>query len=127
MIGAYPLVGFVASTDLDRSVEFYGSKLGLPQEGANPFAVVFRAGGTMLRVTKVDGLRAQPFTVLGWDVPDIKKTIQELTERGVEFTRYDGIEQNDLGIWTTPSGEQVAWFADPDGNTLSLTQFGMPD
>jgi hypothetical protein len=92
-------------------------------EDVTPFACVLHAGTTMLRVTKVDNLRVQPFTVFGWQVPDIRTAITQLTGVGVAFIRYDGIDQDADGIWTTPGGDLVAWFQDPDGNTLSLTQF----
>ena len=65
----------------------------------------------------------QPFTVLGWAVRDIAQTVRELAARGVAFHRYGFMQQDDLGIWSAPSGARVAWFPDPDGNTLSLTQF----
>ncbi len=117
------VIAFAPATDLSRAAEFYGSVLGLVHEETTPFAAVFRAGAVMLRVTKVESLRPQPFTVLGWSVPDISATVAKLTARGVEFIRYDGMGQDSLGIWTTPDGSQVAWFRDPDGNTLSLTQF----
>jgi predicted enzyme related to lactoylglutathione lyase len=118
-----PLIVFVPTTDLDRALAFYGSVLDLPVEETDPSVCVFRADDTMLRVTKVDALRAQPFTVLGWDVADIGTTMRELATRGIEFERYDGMEQDDDGVWTTPTGDRIAWFKDPDGNTLSLTQF----
>lgn len=118
-----PLIVFVPTTDLDRALAFYGSVLDLPVEETNPSVCVFQAGDTMLRVTKVDDLRPQPFTVLGWDVAEIGITMQKLVARGVEFARYDGMEQDDDGVWTTPTGDRIAWFKDPDGNTLSLTQF----
>lgn len=118
-----PLIVFVPTTDIDRALAFYGSVLDLPVEATDPSVCVFRADDTMLRVTKVDDLRPQPFTVLGWDVADIGITMQELVARGIEFARYDGMDQNDDGVWTAPNGDRVAWFKDPDGNTLSLTQF----
>jgi predicted enzyme related to lactoylglutathione lyase len=121
-----PLIAFVPTTDLDRALAFYGSVLSLPLERTSTFACVFRAGSTMLRVTKVDALRAQPFTVLGWDVADIGTTMRELATRGIGFERFDGVEQDDDGVWTTPNGDRIAWFKDPDGNTLSLTQFVAP-
>lgn len=117
------LIAFVPVTDLDRAVEFYGSVLGLAHEETTPFAAVFRAGSVMLRATLVDSLQPQPFTVLGWAVPDIAATVAEFSGRGVEFTRYEGMGQDAAGIWTTPGGDRVAWFRDPNGNTLSLTQF----
>jgi hypothetical protein len=84
---------------------------------------VLDASGTMLRVTPVPELATQPFTIAGWKVPDIDATVRALTGAGIEFTRYDGMTQDDLGIWTAPSGDRVAWFKDPDGNILSLTAF----
>jgi len=123
MVIAMELIAFAPATDLARAVEFYGSVLGLAHEETTPFAAVFRAGPVMLRVTKVDSLLPQPFTVLGWSVPDIRATVTAFADRGVAFTRYDGMGQDSLGIWTTPDGSHVAWFRDPDGNTLSLTQF----
>ena len=77
----------------------------------------------MLRVQKVHELRPARHTVLGWRVPDIRSRIKELTKKGVRFERYDGLGQDESGVWTTPSGAKVAWFKDPDGNTLSITQF----
>jgi hypothetical protein len=75
----------------------------------------------MVRLTQVDGLRPQPFTIAGWQIPDMGSSIRNLVGRGVGFIRYDGMDQDDDGIWVTPAGDQVAWFHDPDGNTLSLT------
>jgi predicted enzyme related to lactoylglutathione lyase len=88
-----------------------------------PFALVLDAGGTMLRLTPVPEPAARSFTVAGWNVPDIDATVRALAGRGVQFTRYDGMTQDEQGIWTTPGGDRVAWFTDPDGNTLSLTAF----
>lgn len=121
-MGSADLVAFVPATDLDRARKFYEGTLGLRVESENPFACVFRSGPVMLRVTKVDGLRPQPFTVLGWSVVDIEATARWLREQGVESIRYDGMGQDELGIWSTPDGSKVLWFADPDGNTLSVTQ-----
>jgi catechol 2,3-dioxygenase-like lactoylglutathione lyase family enzyme len=117
------IIAFLPSTDLDRSRRFFADLLGLPLVDVNPFACVLRVGPTMVRVTKVDQLRPQPFTVFGFEVPDIGASAARLAGAGVAFLRYDGIGQDDDGIWTAPNGDQVAWFQDPDGNTLSLTQF----
>jgi catechol 2,3-dioxygenase-like lactoylglutathione lyase family enzyme len=89
----------------------------------NDFACVLDANGTMLRVTAVPEVAHASYTVLGWRVAGITAAVRDLTARGVTFLRFDGMDQDDDGIWTTPGGEKVAWFADPDGNTLSLTQF----
>jgi hypothetical protein len=77
----------------------------------------------MLRIARVREFQPQPFTVLGWQVKDIAASIRELARRGVRFERYGFFEQDELGIWRAPGGAQIAWFKDPDGNTLSLTQF----
>jgi catechol 2,3-dioxygenase-like lactoylglutathione lyase family enzyme len=123
MLGSVPVIVFVPATDLERSRQFYGETLGLTVEEVTPFACVARAGDTKLRITKVDNLRPQPFTVLGWTVSEIRHFVRDLTTRGVEFTRYEGMGQDSDGVWATPGGDLIAWFTDPDGNTLSLTQF----
>jgi catechol 2,3-dioxygenase-like lactoylglutathione lyase family enzyme len=117
------LIAFVSAVDLDRARAFYEGTLGLSVEEVNDFACVLRSGDTMLRVTKVDSLAPQPFTVLGWQVADIHASATALRDRGVEFLRYEFMDQDELGIWTAPSGGRILWFHDPDGNTLSLTQF----
>jgi predicted enzyme related to lactoylglutathione lyase len=122
MLSSAAVVAFVPASDLDRSSDFYGGVLGLEITEISPFACVLRGGGITIRVTKVDEHRPQQFTVLGWTVADISQVISGLTERGVQFTRYPGMEQDALGVWTTPGGDQVAWFTDPDSNVLSLTQ-----
>jgi catechol 2,3-dioxygenase-like lactoylglutathione lyase family enzyme len=119
-------IGFVPVRDLAVARAFYEGTLGLRVVDDTPFALVLDAGGTMLRVTPVPGLSARPFTVAGWNVPDIGAVVCALAGRGVQFVRYDGLAQDDLGLWTTPGGDQVAWFKDPDGNTLSLTTFAAP-
>jgi predicted enzyme related to lactoylglutathione lyase len=88
----------------------------------NDYACVFDANGTMLRVTAVAQVARPGYTVLGWSVTDIAETVTELEARGVAFARYEGMEQ-DAHVWTTPNGDRIAWFADPDGNVLSLTEF----
>jgi catechol 2,3-dioxygenase-like lactoylglutathione lyase family enzyme len=118
------LIGFVGVSDLDRARQFYGETLGLPLTDESPFALVADVNGTMLRLTAVERPAAVPYTVLGWKVADIASTIDQLTERGVHFTRYDGMGQDERGVWTAPGGAKIAWFLDPDGNNLSLTEFG---
>lgn len=123
MLGNCEVIAFVATARPERATTFYRDVLGLPLLGDDAFALVFDAHGTMVRIFKVQELTPAPFTVLGWKVAAIRPAIQELSSRGVSFERYPGMPQDEAGVWTTPDGHQVAWFKDPDGNTLSLTQF----
>ncbi len=116
-------MAFIPVRDLAAARAFYCDSLGLTVTDENPFAVALDAGGTMLRLTQVGGLEPPAFTIAGWEVPDIAAAVDDLVGRGVTFTRYDGMDQDARGIWTTPGGDRVAWFRDPDGNTLSLTSF----
>jgi catechol 2,3-dioxygenase-like lactoylglutathione lyase family enzyme len=117
------LMAFVPTRDMARARPFYEGVLGLTLEGSSPFACAFRSNGVLLRVVNVEQLDPYPFTVLGWSVEDIRASVEGLTARGVAFDRFAGLEQDDLGIWQAPGGAKVAWFKDPDANTLSLTQF----
>lgn len=123
MLGSSPVIAFVATTDPRRAKAFYAGTLGLRLTGEDPFALVFDAAGTMLRVATVTALKPAGYTVLGWNVRDIDRAVRDLAEKGVAFQRYDGMPQDELGIWTSPGGARIAWFLDPDGNTLSLTEF----
>jgi catechol 2,3-dioxygenase-like lactoylglutathione lyase family enzyme len=122
-LGSHKIVAFVATCDPRRAKAFYRDTLGLHLVSEDPFALAFRVGGTMLRVTTVQDIVTAPYTVLGWHVTNIATTIKNLQRAGVTFERYSGMPQDDRGVWTAPSGARVAWFKDPDGNTLSLTQF----
>ena len=117
------LMAFAATTDMPAARAFYEKALGLRLSGQSPIACTFDANGTTLRVVAVEKATIAPYTVLGWTVTDITATITELAERGVDFETIDGIEQDELGVWNAPGGAKVAWFQDPDGNMLSLTQF----
>jgi catechol 2,3-dioxygenase-like lactoylglutathione lyase family enzyme len=117
------VISFVATRQPANARKFYESTLGLKLVSDDAFAIVFDANGIMLRVQKVQELSPAQHTVLGWSVPDICAKMQELVKRGVRFERFPGLPQDELGAWTTPAGAKVAWFKDPDGNTLSLTQF----
>ncbi len=116
-------VTFIVTRDRAAARAFYGGTLGFALTSEDDFAAVFDLNGTMLRVSTVKDHVAQGHTVLGWDVPDIASAVRALREQGVAFTVYDGFGQDDLGIWCAPGGTRIAWFKDPDGNTLSLTQF----
>jgi catechol 2,3-dioxygenase-like lactoylglutathione lyase family enzyme len=122
MLGQQPLVAFVATAKPDQAQAFYADTLGLRLQQRDAFALVFDAGGTPLRVAIVDAFQPQPFTVLGWIVQDVAEVARQLMARGVSFKRFDGMDQDELGIWHAPGGASIAWFADPDGNTLSITQ-----
>jgi catechol 2,3-dioxygenase-like lactoylglutathione lyase family enzyme len=116
-------IAFVSTADPERARAFYQDTLGLTFVADEGFALVFDLAGVMLRVTRVDQLQPQLFTVLGWRVDDPEGTVRELTGRGVVFERFPGMEQDALGIWRSPSGARIAWFRDPDGNVLSITRF----
>jgi catechol 2,3-dioxygenase-like lactoylglutathione lyase family enzyme len=117
------IMTFVGTRDAARAKTFYRDTLGLRLVEENSFALVFDSNGVMLRVTNVHELTPAQFTVLGWEVPDVTAAVKSLAGAGVEFSRYDGMSQDADGIWTSPGGARIAWFHDPDGNVLSLTQF----
>ncbi len=125
ILGGSKLVAFAPTTNPAKARAFYEDVLGLRLVAdEKPFALVFDANGTMLRVTTVHEHHPQAFTVLGWEVESIETTVQRLTAGGVDFLRFPGMNDGDaLGIWTSPSGARIAWFHDPDKNVLSLTQF----
>jgi len=116
-------IAFVATRDPVQAKAFYRDTLGLRLVSEElPFALVFDLHGVMLRVTVVKDLKPAGYTILGWQVPDIVTAAKALQKAGVRFERYPGMEQDESGVWTSPSGAKVAWFKDPDGNTLSLSQ-----
>jgi catechol 2,3-dioxygenase-like lactoylglutathione lyase family enzyme len=125
ILGGSKLVAFAATTNPEKARAFYEGILGLRLVAdEKPFALVFDANGVMLRVTIVHELKAHPFTVLGWNVADIEGAVERLSNAGVVFNRYKGVNDGDpRGIWNSPSGARVAWFKDPDGNVLSVTEF----
>jgi catechol 2,3-dioxygenase-like lactoylglutathione lyase family enzyme len=116
------LVAFVATSKPARARRFYRDTLGLRLLSEDQFALAFDAHGTMLRATVVKEVAAAEYTVLGWQVPDIVAAAKRLKKVGVRLRRYPGMGQDELGVWTSPSGARVGWFKDPDGNTLSITQ-----
>lgn len=122
MLGSGALVAFVGVSDLGRAREFYGDTLGLSLRDEAPFALVADVGGTLLRITAVGQPIVAPYTVLGWQVADIASVVDGLVTRGIRFTRYDGMGQDERGVWTAPDGTKVAWFLDPDGNNVSLSE-----
>jgi catechol 2,3-dioxygenase-like lactoylglutathione lyase family enzyme len=123
MLADARLTAFVATANAARSKAFYERTLGLRLVGDDSFALVFDANGTELRIQKVETVQPPPFTVLGWQVADIRKAMAGLSTRGVTFERYAFLEQDNVGIWSAPGGAKVAWFKDPDGNLLSVAQY----
>jgi len=113
---------FVGTLNVEAARAFYGGKLGLSLIEDSPYALVFDANGTTLRVTMVRELKAAGFTVLGWEVPDIAEAVTVLEAAGIELKRYPGVDQDERGVWTAPGGAKVAWFEDPEGNILSVSQ-----
>jgi catechol 2,3-dioxygenase-like lactoylglutathione lyase family enzyme len=122
-LGKYNIIGFVSIVDVPRAKAFYRDTLGLRLLSEEPpFALVFEANGIMLRLGMAKELPPSHGTVLGWQVPDISATVRELEEAGIHFERYGQLKQDEMGIWTAPTGAKVAWFRDPDGNILSLSE-----
>jgi catechol 2,3-dioxygenase-like lactoylglutathione lyase family enzyme len=116
-------IAFVATSQPDKALAFYRDVLGLRLVEDTPFAIVFDAFGTMLRVQKAAQVVNVPYTTFGLDVPDIERAVRDLAARGVPAVRYPHFEQDALGLWTAPDGARVFWFRDPDDNLLSLSQF----
>ncbi len=122
LLGNNELVAFVGVKDAGRAKAFYRDKLGLELKSEDPFALVFEAKGTRLHVAIVPEVALANYTVLGWRVADIQATMKLLDGRGVRFERFDFLGQDKSGVWKAPGGTRVAWFRDPDGNLLSLSQ-----
>lgn len=115
---------FTATTRPDKARQFFTEVMGFTLTHDSPFSLEFDAAGTMLRVQKVQELNPHPFTAIGWKVGDIVAERDRLSARGAKFLKFEFMEQDELDIWTTPDGAKVCWFKDPDGNTLSLTEWG---
>ena len=124
MLGECPVIAMIATTQPEHAKTFYSETLGLKLIEDGWFALVYMAGGTRLHIQKVKEFMPLPFTAIGWKVDNIAATASALADKGVKFQRFPGMEQDSAGIWTTPDrAAKVCWFKDPDGNTLSLTQF----
>ena len=122
-LGKFNIVGFVSIVDVPRAKAFYRDTLGLRLVMEEPpFALVFDANGIMVRLGMAKELPPAHGTVLGWQVPEITATVKELGQAGVRFERFEGMAQDALGIWTSPTGAKIAWFKDPDGNILSVSE-----
>ena len=122
MLGSVNIVAFVPTRDPARARAFYEGVLGLKFIKDDGFAMVLDANGIMIRVAKAGDFTPAPFTILGWQVTGIEKIVAALRDKGVVFELFGFFKQDELGIWTAPTGDKVAWFKDPDGNMLSVSQ-----
>ncbi|HEY6770309.1 MAG TPA: VOC family protein [Candidatus Sulfotelmatobacter sp.] len=122
MLASHNIVAFVPTRDAEKARAFYEGVLGLRFVKDDGFALVLDANGILVRVAKAPEFKPAQFTILGWQVEDIEKEAKELQEKGVRFEVFGFFKQDELGIWTAPTGDKVAWFKDPDGNVLSISQ-----
>jgi len=122
MLGDKKLKAFIATVKADEAKAFYKNILGLKLLSEDNFALEFEANDTILRVAIVQKFNPQPFTVLGWNIHDIAATIKSLNDKNIFCEQYDFLDQDESGVWTSPNGSKVAWFKDPGGNVLSLTE-----
>lgn len=117
------ITAFLPTVQPERAKQFYGNTLGLKLVSEDPYALEFEGSGVTLRITIVEKFNPQPFTVLGFKIVAIASQVKSLHKKGVKFEKYNSFEQDGLGIWTAPSKAKIAWFKDPDGNLLSLTEY----
>jgi len=122
MLGSGKMVGFVPTKDYEESRGFYVDKLGFEFVSLDQFALVVSIGGHKIRIAKVPNFTPLQGTILGWEVENIEQVVQWLAERGVLTEKYSFVQDRERGIWLTPNGDKVAWFKDPDGNILSVSQ-----
>lgn len=122
MLANKKLKAFIPTVKPGEAKSFYEDILGLKLLSEDNYALEFDANGTLLRVTIVEDFKPHPFTILGWNIDNIVSVIKQLNDKNVFCERYDFLEQDSFGVWTSPNGSKVAWFKDPDGNVLSLTE-----
>jgi catechol 2,3-dioxygenase-like lactoylglutathione lyase family enzyme len=122
MLASGKMVGFIPTKDYDKARAFYEGKLGFEFVSLDQYALVMNAGGLMIRIAKVPNFTPLQGTILGWQVENIQSVASWLRDRGVPLEKYPFVQDRELGIWTTPNGDRVAWFKDPDGNILSISQ-----
>lgn len=122
MLGGCAITAMLATTDPEAARRFYSEVLGLTLTSEDQFALVYDAGGTPLRLQKVAACTPHPFSALGWRAPDVRAAARALAAKGVRFERFEGMEQDELGVWTPPGATRgVCWFKDPEGHLLSLS------
>jgi catechol 2,3-dioxygenase-like lactoylglutathione lyase family enzyme len=122
MLASSKIIGFVPTKDSVKARGFYEGILQFEFVSDDMFALVMKAGETMLRIGKAQDFTPAPYTVLGWEVSNIEEIVRWLQKRGVALEKFPFVQDKELGIWTTPDGDKVAWFRDPDGNVLSVSQ-----
>jgi catechol 2,3-dioxygenase-like lactoylglutathione lyase family enzyme len=122
MLASMKMVGFLLTKDYDKARAFYEGSLRFEFVSLDQFALVMQAGKSMIRIVKVPTFTALPSTVLGWQVDDVEKIVDWLVKRGVVFDKYPFVQDKERGIWTAPGGSKIAWFKDPDGNVLSVSE-----
>ena len=122
MIETGKMVGFVPTKDYDKARAFYEGNLGFEFVSLDQFALVMKVGGHMIRISKIPNFTPLQATILGWQVADIEAVAKWLAGRGVATEKFPFVQDQELGIWTAPTGDRVAWFKDPDGNILSVSQ-----
>lgn len=122
MLTTARMVGFVPTSDYEKARSFYEGKLGFQFLSLDQYALVMKVGGHMVRISKIPDFTPRQGTILGWEVENIESAATWLKDRGVTLEKYPFVQDRELGIWTTPTGEKVAWFKDPDGNILSVSQ-----
>jgi len=122
MLDSGKMVGFLLTTDYEKARAFYEAKLGFEFVSLDQFALVMKVGGHHIRISRVPNFTPAVGTVLGWEVNDIEAVVGWLQDRGVAPEKYPFVQDRERGIWTAPGGDRVAWFKDPDGNVLSVSQ-----
>lgn len=122
MVPGSKLIAFVPTRNAENALNFYQDILGLRFISDDSFAIVMESNDTMVRLVRIDEFIPASYTILGWQVEDIEEVVKKLAAKGVLFERYSFLNQSEDGIWTAPEGAKVAWFHDPDGNTLSFSQ-----
>jgi catechol 2,3-dioxygenase-like lactoylglutathione lyase family enzyme len=126
MLASGKMVGFVPTKDYEQARAFYEGKLGCDFVSLDQFALVMSIGGHKIRIAKVPHFTPLQGTILGWEVPDIRSVATWLRDHGVTLEKYPFVQDQELGIWTAPGGDQVAWFKDPDGNILGISEHVKP-
>ena len=123
MLSEPKITAFIPSTKPEKAKQFYKNTLGLKLVSEDQYGLEFSGKGAALRVALVTEFKPHLFTVLGFKIDDIVAQAKSLIDKGVVFERYEHFDQDALGIWTSPSMAEVAWFKDPDGNLLSITEY----